>query len=156
VFSDKKLLYQRHGFTLIEVMLALLVFMVIMLGLAKGELTALSVQSGNLYRDEALRVAEDELTRLKSERFSILGNSTDLDPTDDWSTTVPTVINVKMRSGSVAFARSVQITNIASSTTALKRIDVAVGWTLGQSTSLMTPTNRNHQASLSTIIVQSD
>ncbi len=151
--NDNNILYSHNGFTLIELMLALLVFMVIMLGLAKGEINALSTQSQNLYRDEALRVAEDELTRLKSERFSIMGTSSDLVGAD-WS--APVDINVKMRSGNVAFARSVRITDIASATTALKRIDVAVGWSLGQSTSLLIPTNQNHQTSLSTIIVQND
>jgi prepilin-type N-terminal cleavage/methylation domain-containing protein len=153
VFNGKKYTYRQHGFTLVEVMIALLVFMVIMLGLAKSELSALSTQSGNLYRDEALRLAEDELSRLKGENFTVHGTSANLAQAA-WS--APVDLTVNMRGGSTTFARSIQITDIASTVTALKRIDVAVGWTHGKSTTLLAPTNRNRQTSISTIIVQGD
>jgi len=153
VFIDKKGQHCQQGFSLIEVMVALLIFMVIMLGLAKGELLALRTHSENVFRDEALRIAGDELSRLKSERFSISGTSADLSPTA-WS--VPVDITVNIRSSSAIFSRSIQITDIASTATNLKRIDVAVGWTQGNNGALIAPTNRNHQTSLSTIIVQGD
>lgn len=134
-------------------MVALLIFMVIALGLAKGEIAALTTQSGNLYRDEALRVAEDELSRLKSLQFSISGTHGDLAP-GNW-TALPD-LTVKMRKGDTTFARSIQITDIATSATALKRINVAVGWTQGNSATLLAPTNQNHQTSVSTIIARVD
>lgn len=153
MFKDKKLSYGQHGFSLIEVMIALLVFMVIMLGLAKGEINALWTQNGNLFRDEALRLAEDELSRLKGEQFSVQGTSPNLAQTA-WSAPVNFIVN--MRAGNTTFARSIKITDVASTVTALKRIDVAVGWTQGKSATLVAPTNRNRQTSVSTIIVQGD
>ena len=39
MFNGKKYTYRQHGFTLVEATIALLVFMVIMLGLAKSELS---------------------------------------------------------------------------------------------------------------------
>lgn len=134
-------------------MVALLIFMVVMLGVARGEIAALVTQNGNVLRDEALRLAEDELSRLKGEQFSISGVSADLAP-KAWSA-LPDM-TVKIRGGSTTFARSIQITDIAVSPNALKRIDVTVGWTQGNNATLLAPTNRNHQTSLSTIIVQSD
>jgi prepilin-type N-terminal cleavage/methylation domain-containing protein len=152
--------HRQHGFTLIEVMVALLIFLVIALGLAKGEIAALLTQSGNIYRNEALRLAEDELSRLKGERFTLSGTSNDLAqslwpvlPNYDPSATA---IPVNMRNGTTTFVRSIQITDIASTVTALKRIDIAVGWNQGNSTTMLWPTNRNHQISLSSIMAQSD
>lgn len=146
VFINKDVSPSSEGFTLVELMLALLVFMVIALGLAAGEITALRTQSGNLYRDEALRLADDELTRLKSERFSSLSEA-------DW--TAPDTLKVNMRGGSTTFARSFRIRDIAASATEMKRIDVMVGWTQGKDPA-SAPTNRNRQASLSTIITRTD
>ena len=153
MFKNKNISSCQNGFSLIEVMLALLIFMVIMLGLAKGEISVLTTQSQNIFRDEALRLAEDELSRLKSERFSISGTSPNLAQAT-WS--APQSMTVNMRSGSATFSRSIQITDIASTAAALKRIDVAVGWTQGSNGSLFAPTNMNHQTSLSTIIAQGD
>lgn len=150
MFNDKKPADRQHGFSLVEVMIALLVFMVIMLGLAKMEISALRTHSGNVFRDEALRLAADELSRLKGLQFSLAATSDDL-LAAAW--TEPQDITVDMRGGSVTFARSVQITDIASSSVPLKRIDVAVGWTQGNSQTFG-PTDRNHQTSLSTIIAQ--
>jgi Tfp pilus assembly protein PilV len=133
-------------------MVALFIFLVIMLGLAKGEIAALSTQSGNTFRNEALRLAEDELSRLKGERFSLSGTSAELAPAT-WS--APQNITVNMRKGSITFARSVQITDIAGGAAVFKRIDVAVGWTQGNNATLA-PTNRNHQTSVSTLIVRGD
>ena len=105
-----------------------------------------------MYRDEALRLAEDELSRLKGENFTAHGLQQILPKRPGR----PGDLTVNMRGGSITFARSIQITDIASTFTALKRIDVAVGWTHGKSTTLLAPTNRNRQTSISTIIVQGD
>jgi len=153
VCNDKKPSHQQHGFTLVEVMIALLIFMVIALGLAKGEIAALWAQRGNSFRDEALRLAEDELSRLKGEQFTLSNSAAALAATN-WSANQN--ISVNMRNGTTSFARSVQITDIATSAIGMKRIDVAVGWTQGNNPILLAPTNQNHQTSLSTIIIQSE
>jgi prepilin-type N-terminal cleavage/methylation domain-containing protein len=153
VFNDKKQLDQQHGFSLIEVMIALLIFMVIMLGLAKGEIAALRTQSENLYRDVALGLAEDQLSQMKGLQFSIQGTAAAL-ATADW-TAAPNM-NVNMRSGNVPFAISTRIANIATAGFPMRRIDVAVGWNIGNNAALFVETNMNHQTSLSTIIVQSN
>lgn len=127
-------------------MIALVVFLVVALGLASGELTALYVQRGNDYRDEALRIAEDEMTRLKGQRFSALNQAA-------W--TAPQNFKANIRSGATTFAGSTQITNLATKGVAMKRIDIAVGWTQGTDAAVA-PTNKNRQTFLSSIITQSD
>lgn len=167
--NDNKLSHRQQGFTLVELMVALVVFIVIMLGLLRGEISALSTQSGNLYRDEALRLAEDELSRLKGELYTVASTSAALTQrlwpaspaVEPDCSAVPTGANcptlaVRMRSGNVFFVRTTQLTTITINTIEMKRIDVAVGWNQGNSTTTMAPTNRNHQATLSTVIVRAD
>lgn len=143
---------QQAGFTLIEVMFALMIFMVIMLGLAQGELTALRTQQANIMREEATQLIESELSRLKSERFTMINISDELDETD-W--TDPEEITVQSRKGTLIFGRSIRITDIDAKGTLLKRIDVAVGWMQGNGAQLA-PTNTNRQTVLSTVITASN
>ena len=153
--NDKLQSHGQQGFTLVEIMIALVVFMVIMLGLGGGLLIAIRTNSGNVVRDEALRLAEDELTRLKGERFSVMGVSPDLAATAPAWTALASV-SVTTRKGTTTFVRSGQITDLATTATALKRIDVAVGWNDPSSGALLAPTNTNRQTTLSTIVVRSD
>ena len=148
VHSDKIDMKQQAGFTLVEVMFALMIFMVIMLGLAQGELAALRTQQGNIMREEATQLIESELSRLKSERFTMTDISNELDEIP-WTT--PEEITVSSRKGSLNFARAIRITDINAEGTLLKRIDVAVGWEQGNGAQLG-PTNKNRQTALSTII----
>lgn len=134
-------------------MIALFIFMIIMLGLAKGQIAALQTHTGNVFRDEALRLAEDELCRLKSLQFSLQGTDNQLNPAA-WAA-LP-AWSASLRGTTIAFNRSVQITDIATAATTMKQIDVAVGWTQGNGGILFAETNRNRQTSVSTIIVQSN
>jgi prepilin-type N-terminal cleavage/methylation domain-containing protein len=159
VFNNNKQQSHGHqGFTLVEIMIALLVFMVVMLGVAGGLIQALRSNSGNVVRAEALRLAEEELNRLQVERFSVFGTSAALTaaawPPDP--TTIQDVL-VNIRGGVMTFERLSQVTDLVTAAVALKRIDVVVGWDdPGTGGAVLAPTNRNRQISLSTIIVRSD
>lgn len=147
----------QQGFTLVEIMVALLVFMVVMLGVAGGLIVAIKANSGSVVRDEALRLAEDELNRLKGVQFSVFGTSADLAATAPaWTAPVNVLSNV--RGGTITFASATQVADLATAATALKRIDVAVGWNDPGNAggAVLAPTNMNRQVSLSTIIVRSD
>lgn len=150
---------QKHrcqgGFTLVEIMIAMLVFMVIMLGVAGGLIAAIKANSGNVVRDEALRLAEDELNRLKGDQFSTFGTSGDLAATAPGWTVLPNMLS-HIRGGTITFARATQVTDLETAATALKRIDVAVGWDEPAGGAALPGTGKNRQVSLSTIIVRSD
>lgn len=148
----------QHGFTLVEIMIALLVFTVIMLGVAGGLIAAIHTNRGNVIRDEALRLAEDELNRLKGERFSVFGTSGDLTATTPptWTGTSNPSINVQLRGGTISFVRARQVADLATAATALKSIEVVVGWNVAGGGAALAPTNMNRQVSVSTIIVRSD
>jgi prepilin-type N-terminal cleavage/methylation domain-containing protein len=156
VHNNKQQSQRQQGFTLVEIMIALLVFMVVMLGVAGGLLTALRATKGNVVRDEALRLAEDELNRLKGERFSVFGTSGDLTATAPPTWSAPADVLSNIRGGAFPFVRSWQIDDLATAATELKRIDVAVGWNDPAGGAALAPTNMNRQVSLSTIIVRSD
>lgn len=145
--------YWQQGFSLVELMIAMFIFMVVMLGLLVGVTSAIQANKGNVLRDEAVRLAEDELSRLKSERFTALGTSAALDATGGW--TAPTDVTVNVRGGRVTYAMSEQITDIAGGANPLKRIDVAVGWNDVGGAGAQAPTNMNYQVVLSTVLVQS-
>ncbi|MFQ6757536.1 MAG: prepilin-type N-terminal cleavage/methylation domain-containing protein [Deltaproteobacteria bacterium] len=154
--NNKQKLHRQQGFTLVEIMIALLVFMVIMLGVAGGLLTVLRTNKGNVVRDEALRLAEDELNRLKGEQFSVFGTSGALAATDPPTWTAPANVLSNIRGGAFSFVRSTQIDDLATAAIELKRIDVAVGWDDPAGGAALPATGMNRQVSLSTIIVRSD
>lgn len=148
---------KEEGFTLVEIMIALLVFTAIMLGVAAGLIAAIRTNQGNVVREEALRIAEEELNRLRGERFSVFGTAADLTANAPaWS--APTNVIGNIRGTTMTFARARQITDLATSATALKRIEVAVGWNDPNVPGgvALAATGMNRQLSVSTIIVRSD
>ena len=152
MFCNNKQKHRQQGFTLVEIMIALLIFMVIMLGVAAGLIQTMRVNRANVVRDEALRLSTDDLNRLKGEQFSVSG-SPNLTATA-W--TAPANVLVNIRGGAMTFNRSTRITDLVTTATALKRVDVAVGWNDPAGGVALVPTGMNRQMSLSTIIVRSD
>ena len=153
--NNKQQLHGQRGFTLVEIMIALLVFMVVMLGVAAGLIQTLRVNRGNVVRDEALRLATDDLNRLKGEQFSVSGAPNLGATAPNWTLTPNLLVNI--RGGAMTFARATQITDLGTTATAFKRIDVAVGWNEpGQVGGALVATGMNRQVSLSTIIARSD
>ena len=143
----------QQGFSLVEIMVALLVFLVVMLGVAAGLIQTIRSNRENVVRDEAVRLATDDLNRLKGEQFSASGTSANLAP---GLIALPNVfVNIRRDAIPIDFARLTQITDLATAT-ALKRIDVTVGWNDPVGGAVFPLTNKNRQISLSTIIVRSD
>ena len=144
--KNNQWLCRQQGFTLVEVMIALFIFMVIALGLAQGELAALRAHTDNLFRDEAIRVAEDELNNVRNNLPALasrLGAG--------W-TALP-IQSAEIRGAAVEFVPWYQIANTGAGVVTLTRIDIVVGWNQGNNPALLLPVglNRNHQVSLSTI-----
>jgi prepilin-type N-terminal cleavage/methylation domain-containing protein len=155
VSNNKQQLHGQRGFTLVEILIALLVFMVVMLGVAAGLIQTLRVNRGNVVRDEALRLAADDLNRLKGEQFTVAAAPNLIQTWPNWTLTPNLLVNI--RGGVMTFARATQITDLATTATALKRVDVAVGWNEpGQVGGALPETGMNRQVSLSTILVRSD
>ncbi len=153
-YNNKQKHRDQGGFTLVEIMIALLVFMVIMLGVAAGLLAAIRTNKGNVVRDEALRIAESELNQLKGLQFSDSGVSGNLAATSGNGLALPDVATT-IRGVPITFARTKRITDVVTAINTLKTVEVVVGWndpyTAGGA--LLTPTNKNRQLSVSTILI---
>ena len=121
---------QQHGFTLLEVMLALLVFLIIAIGILQSEVSGMRAQSRSQLRDEGLRLAEDEMRRLQSLPFTQGTTHSDLDETTSttWNWSTADTISVPLRGTLIDFTRSRQVTDISGGTVPLKQVSVAVGW----------------------------
>jgi len=156
VSNNKQQSHGQQGFTLVEIMIALLIFMVVMLGVAAGLIQTIRVNRANVVRDEALRLSTDDLNRLKGEWFSVAGTSPTLLATVPPAWSAPANVLVNIRGGAMTFFRSTRVTDLATTATALKRVDVAVGWNDPAGGVALVPTGMNRQMSLSTIIVRSD
>lgn len=151
-YNNKQKHRDQGGFTLVEIMIALLVFTVIMLGVAAGLLAAIRTNKGNVVRDEALRIAEDELNQLKGQQFTVFNTSPDLAQTSGFS--LPAVAT-NIRGVPITFAKTKIITDLATTATSLKSVEVVVGWNdpYNAGGALLAPTNRNRQLSVSTVLV---
>ena len=151
MFYNRQQSEHQGGFTLVEIMIALVVFSVIMLGLAAGLIAATKTNRQNVLRDEALRLAEEELSRLNGELFTDSGGSGNL-AAGAW--TAPVNVAAQVRSG-VSFVRSTRITDLGGAPVMVKLIDVAVGWDAGGSAgAAIAPTQTNRQVAMSTIIAR--
>lgn len=124
---------QDKGFSLVELMIAMFIFMIAMLGILAGLNSAISNNKTNVLRDEAINVAEEEMNRLKGLPFdSIVSGS-------------PAPVTRNIRSGTITYALIDTVTPITAD---IKRIDVAVAWA-----DKLAEKTVNYQHTISSIVV---
>ena len=123
-FSKKILIVHKRrpaGFTLIEVLVAMSIFAIAVLGLAVGATTVMRANQTGLNSTMATNWAQDKLEELKAKTVSALPSC----PTY----TTSGCFDTKTASGSaVNFSRSWQIIS-NSPVTGVNRIDIKVDWT---------------------------
>lgn len=64
-----------RGFTLVEVVIAMLVLLVGMLGSLVGVMAAADHNLGNALRDEAARIAQEQLEKARTGQFALVVNA---------------------------------------------------------------------------------
>lgn len=106
--------FNKRAFTLVEVLVAMLILMVGLLGLLQVINLAIRTNLQNEVRDRAVSIAEDRLAREKSLPF------------DNITSTGEKIINVpsKIRSAPVNYTVTLRVDNIGNS----KKIDIGVRW----------------------------
>jgi type IV pilus assembly protein PilV len=109
---------KEAGFTLIEFCVATLIMMVGLLGLLQGVNIAIEQNLGNLLRNEAASVADEQMVTVKA-AATVLSNWTAL------ATTTSSVVR-KVRGGNCTFTIN---RTVATKTTKSKEVSIAVSWT---------------------------
>ncbi len=115
----------KYGFTLIEVLISMFLFSITMLGMLSGFISQKKIIAMNSYRDIAVELANDEITRIRSENFdsavSICSSSCDPQSTDP-----DCFILRSYRNENVKFGKSIQIAT--GSNPDLKDVTVTICW----------------------------
>jgi len=80
----------ENGFSLVEVMIALVVLLLVFMGLMQSALLGIDSNLRNIFRDEALRIAAERMEEAKSLPFNGLVDDTDIaDPVADDNFAIP-------------------------------------------------------------------
>ena len=66
----------ENGFSLVEVMIALVVLLLVFMGLMQSALLGIDSNLRNIFRDEALRIAAERMEEAKSLPFDVVVNDT--------------------------------------------------------------------------------
>ena len=106
---------QAKGFTLIEVLVAMSIFAIAVLGLAIGATTVMQANQTGLYTTIATNLAQDKLEELKAKTAANIN-------------TTGSPENVPVTGVPVTFNRSWAVTS-GSPVAGVKQIDVTVTWT---------------------------
>jgi|Deesub1362A_J573_1020465.scaffolds.fasta_scaffold28121_2 prepilin-type N-terminal cleavage/methylation domain-containing protein len=120
----------REGFTLIEVLFALSIILITMLGLYKVTEMSMMTNMKNVIRDEGVKVAQEVINRIKAIPFDSITPASS-SPGSQWSTNdlnnnigYSTVIR-NFRQFSVTYTLAVTVTDYSDE---IKQIDVTVTW----------------------------
>jgi Tfp pilus assembly protein PilV len=134
--------------TLVEVMIALVIILVLMLGLIQTAILAIDSNLRNVFRDEGVRIAEQTMNDLRNYPFddaalnaggpNCCGAANFPCPTRDFR-------NILAKT----YAVCITITNITTDT---KSLQVAVGWNHKQENPLRAPTNTEFQQYVTSLV----
>lgn len=144
------------GFTLVEMMIALLIILVALFGLIQAALLSIDNNLRNLLRDEAVRISEQAMTGelidtggVKHEGLKNLPVDNDHLPEGTWPVFV---VERSFRGMKRLYAVRITVTNLAGSS-AKKSLQVVVGWDHKNESPPQAETGREFQHSLTSIVV---
>ena len=151
----------KRGFTLVEMMIAMVIIMVGLLGLVQAVLLSIDSNMKNLFRDEAVRISQQALTgelidsvNNRHEGLKNLPVANDTLPAGTWQ---PFTV-LRNFGGSITKQDTVSITvfDLTPGTSRKsKRLQVVVGWDNKKETSPLPETGKEFQHSITSIVVSS-
>jgi type IV pilus assembly protein PilV len=107
----------NHGFTLIEVLVAMVVMMVGLVGLLQSINVATEHNIRNYLRDEAVRVGNEKMRDDVTLPFTAITSNTGA-----------FTLTRKVRTGSKSFAVKRTVTGLPASSPTSKKIDIVISW----------------------------
>jgi prepilin-type N-terminal cleavage/methylation domain-containing protein len=119
---ERRVLFNKKGVTLIELMISLVILLIISLALMKTTLLGISTNVKNQLRDEAANVAEMSMIRLRNLPFTDTLTHADLTATAGVD---ETAVPRKFRRFSIDFTPRRTIADI---NTRAKQITITVSW----------------------------
>ena len=123
-------LLNKRGFTLIEVLFALSIILITMLGLYKVTELSMMTNMRNVIRDEGVKVAQEVVNRIKAIPFDSITPASS-SPGSQWSTNDLnnnigySTVTRNFRQFSVTYTLAVTVTDYSDE---IKQIDVTVTW----------------------------
>jgi type IV pilus assembly protein PilV len=134
-------LNNNRGFTLVEVLVAMVIILVLFLGLVQAALLSIDSNLRNLLRDEAVRIAEQRINELRNIPFDslVVGGPNCLTVSKDFRS-LQKLYNV------------CDIIVTLDPNTNTRSLQVVVGWNHKNENPLQVPTNREFQHSISSIV----
>jgi type IV pilus assembly protein PilV len=139
------MLNNNRGFTLVEMLVAMVVILIAILGLVQTALLSIDTNVKNLLRDEAVRIAEERMNQLKSRPVDDAG----LPPAVNCDATA-VVRNVR----NIAENYQVCTTIINLNGSDQKSLQVIVGWNYKNELPHSGATNTEFQHSISSIVMK--
>jgi type IV pilus assembly protein PilV len=134
----------NKGFSLVEMVIAMVIILVGLLGLVQATLLSIDSNAMNLLRDEAVRLAEERMDQLKS----LPVTNVSLPPAANQCNSV----NRNIRNFIETYQVCTTIVNLNGNETR-KSLQVVVGWDHKKENSPKTPTNKEFQYSMTSIVV---
>jgi prepilin-type N-terminal cleavage/methylation domain-containing protein len=155
-------LLNKRGFTLIEMMLAMVIILIAMLGLYKSVVVSIDSNVKNVIRDEGTRLAEEVINLIRVIPYNNIvpaGNAVPVTWTDaDWDTALPALaaqgytppITRDLRNMSVEYEIIVRVTENANT---FKQVNVVVGWDhRGEISTVGHVTGKEYEQSVTTLV----
>jgi prepilin-type N-terminal cleavage/methylation domain-containing protein len=139
--NDDFLMLNNKGVTLVEVMIALVIFLIVFMGLMQTALLSIDGNVRNVQRDEAITLANGELDNLRNTPF----DSLNADATWHCNTSSKDFRNISKQ-----FNICERVTNLDAAPNT-RSIDVVIGWDHKNETAAQSPTNKEFQHSISTV-----
>lgn len=153
----------KRGFTLVEMMIAMVIIMVGLLGLVQAVLLSIDSNMKNLFRDEAVRISQQALTgelidsgggRHEGLKNLPVANDIGTLPAGIWQPF--TVIRNFGSTITKQYVVSITVFDLTPGTSRKsKRLQVVVGWDNKKETGPLPETNREFQHSITSIVVSS-
>ena len=133
----------NKGFTLVEVMISLAIFLIVFMGLMQTALLSIDGNVRNVERDEAITIVNGEMDNLRNVPFNdtLLNAGTNCPPTP---------IKKDFRNIRKDYYICRIITDLDAGVNT-KSIQVVIGWDHKNETAAQSPTNREFQHSITTV-----
>ncbi len=137
----------KQGFTLVEILIAMVIILIAMLGMYKVTVLSIDGNVRNVIRNEGVKITEEVMNRLRAIPFDELTEGTWTDMTN-LGYTASTVTRT-FRNMTVSYAISITV-NAPSSE--FKVIEVVVGWDYKGENPPLPETNKEFQQKMVSIV----